>query len=140
MYIHNCRKILNLFCIELYNLQVGNGVTDQYYDNIGSYEYWWSHGLISDETYHALNKCATQASDHTSAACDAAADMADKEQGNIDPYSIYTPPCNNSGSLRRNRRGRHVLFSEPLCRLCFTFSLVYSLCLLIFIYFFSIKR
>lgn len=28
--------------------------------------------------------------------------------GNIDPYSIYTPPCNNTSALRRRLRGHYV--------------------------------
>ncbi|RVW31429.1 Serine carboxypeptidase-like 25 [Vitis vinifera] len=46
---------------------VGNAVTDNYYDNLGTVTYWWSHAMISDKTF-----------------------------GNIDQYNIYAPPCNNS--------------------------------------------
>ncbi|KAG5557389.1 hypothetical protein RHGRI_007596 [Rhododendron griersonianum] len=33
------------------------------------------------------------------------------EQGNIDPYSIFTRPCNSSTSLRRNLRGHYMMIS-----------------------------
>ncbi|KAL7223644.1 hypothetical protein ACSBR1_025155 [Camellia fascicularis] len=33
---------------------VGNAVTDDYHDYIGTFEYWWTHGLISDSTYKIL--------------------------------------------------------------------------------------
>jgi len=33
---------------------VGNAVIDDYHDYIGTFEYWWTHGLISDETYEKL--------------------------------------------------------------------------------------
>lgn len=87
---------------------VGNGVTDDYHDYIGTFEYWWTHGLISDSTYKSLrDACASGSSEHPSIMCNNAFDKAQQEFGNIDPYSIYTPPCNNTGSLKRNLMGRY---------------------------------
>ncbi|KAL6011073.1 hypothetical protein ACLOJK_001517 [Asimina triloba] len=86
---------------------VGNAVTDDYHDLLGTFEYWWTHGLISDDTYHTLRlTCQFVSSQHPSVECEKALDVADDERGNIDPYSIYTPPC-NSTSLGRRLRGRH---------------------------------
>ncbi|KAK9924164.1 hypothetical protein M0R45_032547 [Rubus argutus] len=34
---------------------VGNDVTDDYHDFVGTFEYWWTHGLISDSTYRVLD-------------------------------------------------------------------------------------
>jgi len=88
---------------------VGNGVTDDYHDYIGTFEYWWSHGLISDSTYKSLRgACESGSSEHPSIICNNALDKAQQEFGNIDPYSIYTRPCNNTGSLKGNLRGRYV--------------------------------
>lgn len=90
---------------------MGNAVTDDYHDYVGTFEYWWTHGLISDETYHKLRiSCNYQSSEHPSDECQKALDVADSEQGNIDPYSIFTRPCNSTGSLRRNLRGHYVSF------------------------------
>ncbi|KAJ8423881.1 hypothetical protein Cgig2_001547 [Carnegiea gigantea] len=87
---------------------VGNGVTDDYYDYIGTFEYWWTHGLISDSTYKSLNdSCPPESSMHPSATCNWALDVANSEFGNIDPYSIYTHPCNTTGEMRRNLRGHY---------------------------------
>ncbi|KVI04995.1 Peptidase S10, serine carboxypeptidase [Cynara cardunculus var. scolymus] len=35
---------------------VGNPLLDDYHDNIGTFEFWWNHGLISDTTYQILNE------------------------------------------------------------------------------------
>lgn len=87
---------------------VGNGVTDDFHDYIGTFEYWWTHGLISDSTYKNLrNSCLADSSMHPSTMCNRAFDAVDSEFGNIDPYSIYTRPCNNTGEMRRHVGGRY---------------------------------
>ncbi|XP_077239388.1 serine carboxypeptidase-like 27 [Tasmannia lanceolata] len=92
---------------------VGNAVTDDYHDYIGTFEYWWTHGLISDATYRELRiTCDFGSSLHPSVECLNALKLADAEQGNIDPYSIYTPPCNNTQSLRHNLRGHYPWMSR----------------------------
>lgn len=92
---------------------VGNAVTDDYHDLIGTFEYWWTHGLISDSTYHALRAaCPHGSSQHPSADCMKALDAASVEQGNIDPYSIFTRPCNSTSSLRHNLRGHYPWMSR----------------------------
>lgn len=89
--------------------QVGNAVTDDYHDYIGTFEYWWTHGLISDSTYRMLRKnCDFGSSQHPSLDCTNALLVAESERGNIDPYSIFTSPCNNTVSLNRNLRGHYV--------------------------------
>ncbi|KAI3834028.1 hypothetical protein MKW92_053564 [Papaver armeniacum] len=87
---------------------VGNAVTDDYNDYVGTFEYWWTHGLISDSTYQTLkDTCDLGSSEHPSVECTKALSTAETEQGNIDPYSIYTPPCNNTAALRRSLRGHY---------------------------------
>lgn len=78
-------------------MQVGNAVTDKYYDNIGTVTYWWSHSMISDKTYKAIMKSCNFRSENTSRKCDDALNYAmNHELGNIDQYSIYTPTCKAS--------------------------------------------
>jgi hydroxymandelonitrile lyase/serine carboxypeptidase-like clade 2 len=61
---------------------------------IGMFEYWWHHGLISDETRASgLAVCPGSSLIHPSLECQKIWDVATKEKGNIDGYSIYTPPC-----------------------------------------------
>ncbi|CAK8573198.1 unnamed protein product [Lathyrus sativus] len=94
--------------INFKGFMVGNGVTDDYHDYVGTFEYWWTHGLISDSTYKMLRtSCDLGSSQHPSKQCLHALTVAQAETGEIDGYSINTPPCNNtSSSLRRglNRR------------------------------------
>ncbi|CAN6347412.1 unnamed protein product [Urochloa humidicola] len=95
--------------INLKGFMVGNAVTDDYHDQVGTFESWWNHGLISDATYRLLEAvCLHDNIEHTSPPCDNAYVAATAEQGNIDPYSIYTPECNQSSSssstARQNRR------------------------------------
>jgi len=91
--------------------QVGNAVTDDYHDYVGTFEYWWTHGLVSDSTYRMLKiACNFGSSQHPSVQCMQALRVATVEQGNIDPYSVYTQPCNNTASLRRGLKGRYVSY------------------------------
>jgi serine carboxypeptidase-like clade II len=91
-------------------------VTDDYHDQVGTFESWWNHGLISDATYRLLDaSCVHDSGEHPSPRCNAAYDKATAEQGDIDPYSIYTPTCNqtstssSSSTPRRMRlKGRYV--------------------------------
>jgi len=76
---------------------------------IGKFEHWWTHGLISDSTYKRLNDtCPLGSSTHPSAECTQAVNVAYTEFGNIDPYSLNTPPCNATAEMKRNRRGHYV--------------------------------
>lgn len=88
---------------------MGNAVTDDYHDYVGTFEYWWTHGLISDSTYRILRvACDFGSSQHPSLECMKALRVAELEQGKIDPYSIYTRPCNNTQSLKRKLKGHYV--------------------------------
>ncbi|XP_020672568.2 serine carboxypeptidase-like 27 isoform X1 [Dendrobium catenatum] len=100
--------------INFKGFMVGNAVTDDDNDLFGTFEHWWTHGLISDKTYKALNAaCKSQSSQHPSAACLKQVDAAGKEMGDIDPYSIYTPTCNiSSSSLKRKLRGHYPWMSR----------------------------
>lgn len=86
---------------------MGNAVTDDYNDYVGTFEYWWTHGLISDSTYKYLQaSCEGSSSEHPPIECIRALSAAEMEQGNIDPYSIYTKPCNYTSLLKP--KGRYV--------------------------------
>ncbi|CAL4907214.1 unnamed protein product [Urochloa decumbens] len=91
--------------INFKGFMVGNAVTDDYHDQVGTFESWWNHGLISDATYRLLEAvCVHDNIEHTSPPCDDAYDAAMAEQGNIDPYSIYTPKCNQTSSSSSTAR------------------------------------
>uniref|UniRef100_A0A1E5UNE4 Carboxypeptidase n=1 Tax=Dichanthelium oligosanthes TaxID=888268 RepID=A0A1E5UNE4_9POAL len=96
--------------INFKGFMVGNGVTDDGTDMIGMFEYWWHHGLISDETLESGLKVCLDGSTLIKASpeCQKIMDKATEEQGNIDVYSIYTPPCEKGNPymriLKRSRR------------------------------------
>ncbi|KAL4189151.1 hypothetical protein AMTRI_Chr08g205550 [Amborella trichopoda] len=99
--------------INFKGFMVGNAVTDDYHDYVGTFEYWWTHGLISDGTYRVLRlACDFGSAMHPSVECIKALDLANLEQGNIDPYSIYSPPCNASATLKNKPRGHYPWMSR----------------------------
>lgn len=99
--------------INFKGFMVGNAVTDDYHDYVGTFEYWWTHGLISDSTYRSLRiACESGSTEHPSLDCMTALKSAEMEQGNIDRYSIFTRPCNGTASLRRNLRGHYPWMSR----------------------------
>ncbi|CAI0453809.1 unnamed protein product [Linum tenue] len=91
--------------INLKGIMVGNAVTDNYYDNLGTVTYWWSHAMISDRTYRQLINTCDFRKQKESDECETLYSYAmDQEFGNIDQYNIYSPPCNRSDGSSRNTR------------------------------------
>ncbi|RVW21133.1 Serine carboxypeptidase II-2 [Vitis vinifera] len=75
-------------------MKVGNALTDDFHDHLGLFQFMWSVGMISDQTYKLLNVfCDSQSFILSSELCDKIMDIAREEIGNIDLYSIFTPPC-----------------------------------------------
>lgn len=86
--------------INLKGYMVGNALTDDFYDHLGVFQFMWSAGLISDETYKQLNIfCDFESFVHASDECEKVMDIAGNEMGDIDPYSIYTPACTANSSV-----------------------------------------
>ncbi|XP_071742187.1 serine carboxypeptidase 24-like isoform X2 [Rutidosis leptorrhynchoides] len=95
--IHNYNKNHPGSFINLKGFIVGNAVTDNQYDNIGTVDYWWSHSIISDTAYKSIKSSCNFKSTKYTEKCDNAIDYAwNNEFGEIDQYSIYTPSCNKS--------------------------------------------
>uniref|UniRef100_A0A7C9EXE1 Carboxypeptidase n=1 Tax=Opuntia streptacantha TaxID=393608 RepID=A0A7C9EXE1_OPUST len=96
--------------INLKGYMVGNALTDDFHDHVGVFEFMWSAGLISDETYRLLNLfCSFDSFVHSSKACENVLDIANKELGDIDPYSIYTPACTVKSSVSKRLLKRLVI-------------------------------
>ncbi|KAJ9162956.1 hypothetical protein P3X46_022686 [Hevea brasiliensis] len=93
--IHDYYKEDSHPIINLKGFIVGNAVTDNYHDGIGTVTFWWSHSMISDTTYRSiLNNCNFKDDNKTSKECDDSVNYAiNHEFGYIDQYSIYTPAC-----------------------------------------------
>ncbi|XP_044463150.1 serine carboxypeptidase 24-like [Mangifera indica] len=80
--------------INLKGFIVGNAVTDNYYDSVGTVTFWWTHSMISDQTYKSILKYCNFTAEKSSKECDDAVYYAmNHEFGKIDQYSIYTPFC-----------------------------------------------
>ncbi|MCH81679.1 serine carboxypeptidase II-2, partial [Trifolium medium] len=80
--------------INLKGYMVGNALTDDFNDQLGIFQFMWATGMISDQTFKLLNLlCDFQSVEHPSQSCEKILEIADNELGNIDPYSIFTPPC-----------------------------------------------
>ncbi|KAL5677676.1 hypothetical protein ACJX0J_013807, partial [Zea mays] len=76
--------------INLRGILVGNPLLDWNMNFKGAVDYYWSHGLMSDEVFDNITRhCNYDNSD--GAACNGAVDVIDP--GQIDPYNIYAPIC-----------------------------------------------
>ncbi|WZZ24362.1 hypothetical protein YC2023_007763 [Brassica napus] len=102
--------------INLKGYMVGNGLMDDIQDRLGLFQYMWSLGFISDQTYTLLKlKCGSEPFMipfiYASEACKKVLKIADKEIGNIDRYSVFTPACvtnSSQSSMLLNKKGPFV--------------------------------
>ena len=95
---------------------MGNAVTDNYYDSIGTVTYWWTHAIISDQTYKSILRNCNFTGDKASKACDDAVFYAmNHEFGDIDQYSIYTPTCTSLLS-KNDTMTKHLRLKNTLLR------------------------
>ena len=113
---------------------------DDIQDRLGLFQYMWSLGFISDQTYTLLKlKCASEPFMipfiYASEACKKVLKIADKEMGNIDHYSVFTPACVASASQSRMLLKRRPVSSDlkfPLkSRMCWgnvIFCFFFCLC------------
>ncbi|KAL8156256.1 putative serine carboxypeptidase-like 23 [Apium graveolens] len=81
--------------IQLKGIMVGNGIMNDATDNNGTFDYMWSHAMISDETYQGLMKYCTNPNFNRTK-CNLIQFAVDTEVGEIDFYNIYGPVCNHS--------------------------------------------
>ncbi|KAL7252954.1 hypothetical protein ACSBR1_007493 [Camellia fascicularis] len=78
---------------------LGNGLLDDHYQFIGSFDSWWNHGLISDTTYKALYKaCSNSSWIYAKDECAKAYSKATNNMGKINRYSIYDSFCGDVGT------------------------------------------
>ncbi|CAN1811732.1 Serine carboxypeptidase 24 [Linum perenne] len=91
---------------------------------IGTVTYWWTHSMISDRSYKSILDHCDFGEDKTSTKCDNAVSYAmNREFGNIDQYSIYTPSClhpksgengTTSSSSSRFLRMKNTVLHRPI--------------------------
>jgi serine carboxypeptidase-like clade 2 len=84
--------------INLEGIMVGNAWTYSVFDNRGAVDYWYTHALISNETYQGIiNNCdfgkIGPLKGDPQDQCDMFVDSAFSEMGNINIYDIYVDVC-----------------------------------------------
>jgi len=89
--------------INLVGFQVGNAWTNAAIDNAGSVFMWWSHALISDDTYTvAMKNCdfahigplsSSKSSLRQRDACQSALNDANAAMNLVNIYQLYAPVC-----------------------------------------------
>ncbi|XP_016463746.1 serine carboxypeptidase 1-like [Nicotiana tabacum] len=83
--------------INLQGVATGNGIIDDETATSGSYDFYWTHALISDEIHEGIvSNCNFSAETSTTEACTEYTGQADSSQGNIYTYNIYSQLCNSS--------------------------------------------
>jgi len=90
--------------INLEGIMVGNAWTYMPIDNVGAVFYWWSHALISDDTYNGImNSCNFTNIGPLKRQDDVCQDYlgdANDEMGNVNIYDIYVDVCVSSRSKK----------------------------------------
>lgn len=84
--------------INLQGLATGNGIIDDETMNSGTYDFYWTHALISDEVHDGIVKNCNFSTETTSEACDKYIKQAGSSLGNIYGYDIYAPLCNSNAT------------------------------------------
>lgn len=94
--LHN-NNISNKTLISLKGVAVGNAYIDFETQNKGTYDYAWTHALISDEIYDGIvSNCNYSSSADVTATCREHESPADSILNDLDPYNIYAPLCLSS--------------------------------------------
>ncbi|KAG6487649.1 hypothetical protein ZIOFF_056240 [Zingiber officinale] len=85
--------------INLKGIAIGNAVINKETDSKGTYDYFWMHALIADETIRTIHKFCNFSPDARRMApeCDRAVDEASLAVEDLDVYNIYAPLCFSSG-------------------------------------------
>ena len=90
--------------INLKGFMVGNPDIDDTWDSMGTIDYYYSHAMISSETYNGLKEnCHFGDPQCCSSSCNAFFTTASIEIGNIDYYSVTTDVC-TAPTFAGNRR------------------------------------
>ncbi|XP_038975365.1 serine carboxypeptidase 1-like [Phoenix dactylifera] len=93
---HNTQT--NQTVINLQGVAIGNAFVDSATNDKAGYEFMWNHNLISDETYAKFCKACNFSGIESTVDCAAATEDAYVESGDIDPYNIYAPKCDDSNT------------------------------------------
>ena len=78
-------------------MQIGNALIDYNTDIMGTYDYYWTHALNSDETNAGIHQYCNFVTGNFSSKCVDYLSQGYAEAGNLDFYNIYAPLCKSSG-------------------------------------------
>ncbi|KAJ4822923.1 hypothetical protein Tsubulata_048763 [Turnera subulata] len=79
--------------INLKGIAIGNAWIDDNTGTKGTYDFYWTHALNSDETHAAINKYCDYVTGNYSGLCSRYQVQGENEVGDIDGYNIYAPLC-----------------------------------------------
>lgn len=86
-------------------MQIGNAVINDETDNIGMFDYFASHALISYELSHQIRShCNFSVAAIISDACQKATDAVYNSTSPIDIYNIYAPLCLDGSLTAKPKR------------------------------------
>jgi serine carboxypeptidase-like clade 2 len=105
-------SLLSYWCLLI--IKIGNAVINDWTDNKGTYDFFWTHALISDETVDGVNRnCNFTAGAVSNKLCDEAYRAVGESVVYIDNYNIYAPKCQSEGLITPPvtpsvRHGQHI--------------------------------
>ncbi|XVE93332.1 hypothetical protein REPUB_Repub01dG0182900 [Reevesia pubescens] len=87
--------------IKLQGIAMGNALIDSETSYKGMYDFFWTHGLISDEVHEGITSSCNFSSPKNSQDCNYYDGEVGKHLSNIDIYNIYAPLCLSNKTQRQ---------------------------------------
>ncbi|KAJ8762401.1 hypothetical protein K2173_007561 [Erythroxylum novogranatense] len=98
--IISMNNIANQTIVNLKGIAIGNALIDVATSFTGALDFLWSHALLSDETYSGIKKNCDIKFFNFTRTCQRYLNQSYYQSGNIDPYNIYAPLCNNPSTSK----------------------------------------
>lgn len=84
----DCKTLMHYLIVK-----IGNAWIDDSTSIEGTYDYYWTHALNSDETHAGINKYCDYISGNFSDTCEEYQGQGEDEHGEIYINNIYAPLC-----------------------------------------------
>ncbi|KAE9458523.1 hypothetical protein C3L33_09574, partial [Rhododendron williamsianum] len=89
-------NITNQTVINLKGIAIGSAYVDDATTLQGTFDYFWTHALNSDETHAGITNNCDFVNGNLTSLCIQYLDQGYEEVGHIDHFDIYAPLCNSS--------------------------------------------